>query len=52
MVNSEINIKPSLLLRGSGLTLTINEIEDIMKAIRPVENKETLLKGASRKINS
>ena len=33
-------IKPSLLLMGSGLTLTNNEIKDIIEVIRSLENRE------------
>ena len=39
-------------LSGSGLTLTNNEMKNIMKVIRSLENIEILLKGTTRKISS
>ena len=35
-----------------GLTLTNNEIKDIMKAIKSLENREILLKGTTTKTTS
>ena len=37
------------LIRGSGITLTNNEIKDIMKVISLLENRWILLKGATEK---
>ena len=37
---------------GSGITLTINEIKDIMKVISSLENRGILLKRTTRKITS
>ena len=37
---------------GSGITLTDNEIKDIMKVVKSLENRETSLKGTARKIIS
>ena len=39
-------------ITGSGKTLTNNETKDIMKVIKPLENKGILLKGTTRKITS
>ena len=36
--------------KGSGITLTNNEIKDIMKVIKALENRGILLKGNTRKI--
>ena len=36
--------------KGSGRTLTNNEIKDIMKVIKILENRLILLKGTTRKI--
>ena len=36
--------------KGSGITLTNNEIKDIMKVIKSLENRGILLKGTTRKI--
>ena len=36
----------------SGITPTNNEIKDIMKVIKSVENRGILLKGTTRKITS
>ena len=37
---------------GSGLMLTNNDIKDIVKVIRSLENRGILLKGTSKKISS
>ena len=37
---------------GSGITLTNNEIKDIMKVIKSLENRGILLKGTTKKITS
>ena len=37
---------------GAGITLTNNEIKDITKVIKSLENRGTLLKGTTRKITS
>ena len=37
-------------ITGSGITRTNNEIKDIMKVIKSLENWEILLKGTTRKI--
>ena len=39
-------------ITGSGLTLTNNEIKDIMNVIKSSENRGNFLKGTRRKINS
>ena len=39
-------------ITGSGITLTNNEIKDIMKVIKSLENRGILLKGTTRKITS
>ena len=39
-----------MLIEGSGMTLTNNEIKDIMKVIKSLENKKNLLKGTTAKI--
>ena len=36
--------------KGSEITSIKNEIKDIMKVIKSLENRETLLKGTARKI--
>ena len=36
--------------KGSGITLTNNEIRDIMKAVKSLENRGILFKGTNRKI--
>ena len=38
--------------KGSGITLTNNEIKDIMKVIKSLENNGILLKGTTRKFTS
>ena len=40
-----------VLIRGSGLTLTNNEMKDVIKVIRSLENR-IFLKGTTRKITS
>ena len=37
---------------GSGITLTNNEIKDIMKVIKSLENRGSLIKGTTRKFTS
>ena len=37
---------------GQGKILTDNEIKDIVKVIKSLENREILLKGTTRKITS
>ena len=37
---------------GTGITLTNNEIKDIMKLIKSLENREILLKGTTTKVTS
>ena len=37
-------------IKGSGLAITNNEIKDIIKVIRSLENKTILLKGTTKKI--
>ena len=37
---------------GAGVTLTNNEIKDVMKVIKSLENREISLKGTTRKITS
>ena len=45
------NIKKVILsISGSGITLTNNEIKDIIKLIKSLENRRILLKGTTRKI--
>ena len=39
-------------LLGTGITLTDNEIKDILKVIKSSENREILLKGTTRKMTS
>ena len=39
-------------IKGAGITLTNNEIKDIMKVIKYLENRGILLKGTTRKITS
>ena len=41
-----------LKITGSGITLTNNEIKDIIKVIRYLENRGILLKGATTKVTS
>ena len=42
--------KEILSIVGSGITLTNNEIKDIMKAIKSLENRGTLLKGTTSEL--
>ena len=44
----EINVK----CFGSGITLTSNEIKDIIKVVESLENRGVLLKGSGRIITS
>ena len=37
---------------GTGITLTNNEIKDIMKVMKSLENRGILLKGTTRKVTS
>ena len=39
-------------LLGTGITLTDNEIKDILKVIKSSENRGILLKGTTRKMTS
>ena len=41
-----------LSINGSAITLTNNEIKDIMKVIRSRKNRGILLKGTTRKLTS
>ena len=45
-------IKGISSIKGSGITLTNNEIKDIMKVIKSLANRGILLKGTNRKITS
>ena len=45
-------IKDSKNVFGTGVTLTNNEVKDIKKLIKSLENRGTLLKGTTRKITS
>ena len=45
-------IKGISSIKDSGITLTNNEIKDIMKVIKSLENRGILLKGTTRKITS
>ena len=38
--------------KSSGITLTNNEIKDIMRVIKPLENRGISLKGTTRKSTS
>ena len=40
------------IIKGSGNTLKNNEIRDIMKVIRSLENRGSFLKGTIKKITS
>ena len=44
--------KEHIIGKGSGITLTNNKIKDIMKAIKYLQNRGSLLKGFTRKITS
>ena len=44
--------KKLTLSKGSGITLTNNEIKDITKEIKSLENRGILLKGITRKVTS
>ena len=41
----------NLTITGLGITLTNNEIKDVMNVVRFIENRESLLKRTTRKIN-
>ena len=41
-----------MIKKSSGITLKISEIEDIVKVIKSIENREILLTGTTRKITS
>ena len=45
-------INASKKVFGIGITLTNNEIKDIMKVIKSLENRGILSKGTTRKITS
>ena len=51
-VNIKIYIKPSTFLRASRLTLTKNEIKDVVEVIRSLENRGLLLKRTTSKVTS
>ena len=40
----------NLTITGLGITLTNNEIKDIMNVVRSIENRESLLERTTRKI--
>ena len=50
LLDNKTDIKPSTLIRGSGLLLTNNEIKDIAKVIRSLGNSGTLLNVTTTKI--
>ena len=54
IVNKELDRlkKDFLTSEGSGITLTNNEIKDIMKVIKSLENRGILLKETTRKITN
>ena len=58
LVDSGLNIIGKKIKKGissitrSGITLKNNEIKDIIKIIKSLENKGILLKGTTRKITS
>ena len=49
VVNNKININSLPLCSGSGLTLTKNEIKDIIEVIKYLENRGILLKRSYQK---
>ena len=51
-LNKQIDRFNKEYITGSGITLTNNEIQDIMKVSKSLENRGILLKGTSRKITS
>ena len=54
-VNGGMSITTSRVIKekiGSGTTLTNNEIKDIMKVIKSLENRGILSKETTRKITS
>ena len=58
LVDTGINIvdkkirKEISSITGSRITLTHNEVKDIMKVIKPLQNRGILLKATTKKINS
>ena len=52
LIHSVKTGKRKLTIRGSGLTLTSNEIKDIVKVIRSLENRGILLKQTTTRIAS
>ena len=40
----------NLTITGVGITLTNNEIKDVMNVVRSIENRESLLERITRKI--
>ena len=53
VVNKKIKIKKGILsITDSGVTLTNNEVKDIMKVIKPSESRGILLKATTRKIGN
>ena len=53
VVNKKIKIKKGVLsITDSGVTLTNNEVKDIMKVIKLLENRGILLKATTRKISN
>ena len=52
MINFLVHVGDNNLSKGSGLTLPNNEIKDVMRVIKSLENKGILLKGTTRKIIS
>ena len=40
----------NLTITGLGITLTNNEIKDVMNVVRSIENRESLLERITRKI--
>ena len=51
-LDKQINRFNKEYITGSKITLTNNEIKDIMKVMKSLENKEILLKETTRKITS
>ena len=52
LINFLVHVGDNNLSKGSGLTLPNNEIKDVMRVIKSLENKGILLKGTTRKIIS
>ena len=40
------------MIKGSGMTLTHNEVKDIIKVINSLQNREILLRGATKNITT